>query len=483
LVKERLRSSDRRYFRSRWKLFLKQDRNGELYFHDYSIRELAKKFGTPFYVYSEDEIRHKMRRMKSVFSGYRNVKFQYPCKINSNLEILKIAREEGFDIDVSSPGEIILGLLADFEPQDISFTNLYKSDQDIYFAAKLGVRYITTDYIEEIEKINQVGKSLGKVIDIMIRVNPLIQLGSYSTLWHKYGIPLNQVTEAIDIATSSEFVNLKGFHFHGAYVHNYRVFFEAAKKILPMAEYAKNMGNKIEIIDLGGGFPRETMAKTIFQPEDMGEEFIRFFKRLLKKHKLEEDEPMLVFEPGKFLLSASGVGVMNVISTKALPNNLYCAVTDGSTYGFVPDLLIDPKLQYDILPANKMDMPRLYDYEVAGLTCDSWDVVAKKRKLPKLEAGDLLMIMDIGAYSHVIASNFNNIKRAPMILINKDGKQKLIRRRDRYSEMFAPELDVLKVADPNELKKYYDLSRVNMQKLWAGGLKEDNNGNGSNGAE
>ena len=474
MVKKRIRSINRRYFRSRWKSFLKQDGNGELYIHDHSVSELAKKFGTPLYVYSEDEIRNRMRRIRSVFSGYRNVNFQYPCKINSNLEVLRIAREEGFDIDVSSPGEIILALLADFEPQDISFTNLYKSDQDIYFAAKLGVRYITTDYIEEIDKINAVGKSLGKVIDIMIRVNPLLQLGTYSTMAHKYGIPLNQAKDAIDSATSKEYVNLKGFHFHGAYISNQKVFFEAAKKIMPLAEYAKELGNKIEIIDLGGGFPRETMAKKIFQPEEMGEKFIKFFKHLLKKHNLEEDEPALVFEPGKFMLASAGVGIVNVISNKVLPNNQCVAVTDGSTYGFVPDLLIDNGLQYDVMPATKMDMPRLHDYIIAGLTCDAWDVIAKKRKMPKLEMNDLLMIMDIGAYSHVLASNFNNIKRSPMILINKEGELKMIRRRDRYSEMFAPELDVLKVADPNELKKYYDISRVSLQKLWSGELKESN---------
>lgn len=477
MVNKRLRSINRRYFRSRWKLFLKQDSSGELYIHDYSVTDLAKKFGTPLYVYSEDEIRTRMRRMKNVFSGYRNVSFQYPCKINSNLEILKIAREEGFDIDVSSPGEIILALLADFEPSDISFTNLYKSDQDIYFAAKLGVRYITTDYIEEISKINEVGKNLGKVIDIMIRINPLLQIGSYSTYGHKYGIPINEARDAIDIATSKEFVNMKGFHFHGAYVNNQKVYFEAAKKLMELAEYAKGLGNKIEIIDLGGGFPRETMAKKVFQPEDMGEKFIKFFKKLLKKHNLEEEEPMLVFEPGKFTLASAGVGILNVISNKILPNDQYVAVTDGSTYGFVPDVLIDTGLQYDVMPATKMDMPRIYDYMIAGLTCDHWDIIARKRKLPKLEMGDLLMVMDIGAYSHVMASNFNNIKRAPMVLIDGEGNLKLIRRRDRYSEMFAPELDVLKVADPNELKKYYDLSRVNLQRLWSGSLKETNGEN------
>ncbi|MBW7877280.1 MAG: hypothetical protein H3C47_14985, partial [Candidatus Cloacimonetes bacterium] len=139
--------------------------------------------------------------------------------------------------------------------------------------------------------------------------------------------------------------------------------------------------------------------------------------------------------------------------------------------GFVPDVLFDKKLQLDVLPAERMNAPRIYDYAIAGNTCDHWDIIANKRKLPKLEEDDLLMIMDIGAYSHVLASNFNNMKRAPIVLIDESGRIKLIRRRDRYSEMFAPELDVLKIADPYELQRYYHLARKNLNKVWNGSEK------------
>src|SRR6185295_13612785 len=461
-----LKSINKRFFRPRWKNFLKQNKNGELFIHGTPLRSLEAKFGTPLYVYSEDEIRRRFQRMKNVFSAYPKIGFQYPCKINSNLAILKIAREEGFHIDASSVGEIILALLADFEPEEITLTNLYKSDQDIYFAANVGIKYLTVDYLEEISKINIIGARLKKPIDIMIRVNPMIQFGNYSTLSHKYGIPWSQAKKAIDLAVGKKYINLKGFHFHGGYISHQKTFFEAAKALTKLAGYAQEKGVKIEVIDLGGGFPRETMTKKVFQPEDMGDRFIKYFVSQLKKNGIE-NLPSLVFEPGKFILSAAGMGLMSVISAKLLKNNLHMAVTDGSTYGFVPDLLFDPKLQYDILPVSKMNSPRVHAYTIAGLTCDHWDVLAKKRKLPKTEINDLLAIMDIGAYSHVLASNFNNMKRAPIVLVNSSGKVKLIRRRDRYSEMFAPELDVLKIADPFELKKYYDLSRVNLKKLWS----------------
>jgi len=469
--KKELHSIDKRYFRSRWKSFLKQDDDGQLYVHGVSMQELERKFGTPLYIFSEEEIRSRFQRMLNVFSSYPKIRLQYPCKINSNLEVLRMAREEGCDLDASSIGEIILGLLADFEPKDISFTNLHKTEQDIFFAAQLGVRYITVDYIEEIKKIHEVGRKLNKQIDIMIRINPLLEWRGYSTCMHKYGIPLDEAKEAIDIATRRSYINLCGFHFHGGYINSPKPYYEAARVLCELAGYSRQKGNRVEIIDLGGGFPRETMAKKVFQPEQMGDRFVNHFQELLQEFGLADDPPELVFEPGKFILSAAGMGLMKVISRKYLPKDQHLVVTDGSTYGFVPDVLFDKKLQLDVLPAERMNAPRIYDYAIAGNTCDHWDIIANKRKLPKLEEEDLLMIMDIGAYSHVLASNFNNMKRAPIVLIDESGRIKLIRRRDRYSEMFAPELDVLKIADPYELQRYYHLARKNLNKVWNGSEK------------
>ena len=140
-------------------------------------------------------------------------------------------------------------------------------------------------------------------------------------------------------------------------------------------------------------------------------------------------------------------------------------ITDGSTYAFVPDPIIY-HAYYEMLPANKMNRRVSRRYTVAGCTCDSIDIIGSNREFPQLEENDLIAIMDCGAYSNVMASNFNTLKRAPMVMIREDGSVKLIRRRDRYSEMFAPELDGLKMADPNELKKFYDISRINLDKVW-----------------
>lgn len=145
-----------RFLRKRWS-FARASASGELVLDGVPVSLIVRKFGTPVYVLVEREIRDRLRRMRSAFP-YSKLRLQYASKVNSNLEILRICREEGFEIDASSVGEIILALLADFEPSQITFTNLYKSDNDIAFAAQLGVAAITADSIEELKSMNSVGE-------------------------------------------------------------------------------------------------------------------------------------------------------------------------------------------------------------------------------------------------------------------------------------------------------------------------------------
>ncbi len=451
----------KRYFKPRWS-YLSQDRWGDLVIEDHSVWDLSKKYGTPLYILVESEIRKNLRRFKKAFP-YKNLRPQYASKNNTNLEILKIAREEGFDIDASSTGEIILALLADFEPHQITFTNLYKSGQDISFAAKVGVQAITADSIEEIRRIALVGEKLGKKIRLFLRINPLIKLnGGYTTKDQQYGIPWTQAKEAIELAKKRRYIQLIGFHFHGGYIKSPKVYHAAAKKLLYLMKHSKDRNINITHIDLGGGFPIQYRDEDIFTPESMGKPFIRYFKSLLKKHNLLP--PTLIFEPGKLITANTGIGLMKIVSDKQIGKKKIL-VTDGSTYAFVPDPLIYG-CEYEILPATSMKGRRTKKYQIAGCTCDSIDIIGKNILLPEMEADDLLAVMDCGAYSNVMASNFNTLKKAPMVMIKESGRAKLIRRRDRYSEMFAPELNVLKRADPYQLKKFYNLTRTNIDKVW-----------------
>lgn len=449
------------YIRDRWD-YLTDRKNGTLYIEGVSVHELAKKYCTPLYVLVERSIRERFREFKKSFP-YPRLRVQYATKCNSNLEIMRIANQEDIELDASSVGEIILGLLADFDPKEITFTNLYKTEQDILFAARVGVQAITVDSIEELGIIEQAGKKLRKKIPVFLRFNPIIELGSYSTRKLQYGIPYAWFRRTVDIAMRLKHVDVVGLHFHGSYISNSKVYFIAARKLFKIAEYLISKYNhRIKFIDLGGGFPIATGDEEVFHPRDMGARISAYVMYLASK--IDLPLPKLIFEPGKFCVANAGIGLVKVISSKRV-GNMRTVIVDGSTYAFLPDPLIYDA-SYDVLPASKMRRRRQYNYRISGCTCDNIDILAQSVYLPRLEAGDMLAIMDCGAYSNTMASNFNSLKRAPMVMIKENGTTRLIRRRDRYSDMFAPELDVLKVADPNELKHYYNLLRVNMDKVW-----------------
>ncbi|HLD05122.1 MAG TPA: hypothetical protein VJG90_05375 [Candidatus Nanoarchaeia archaeon] len=460
-----LESLSPRYSKKRWNDFLTQDKDGVLHVEGVSVEHLARKYGTPHFILIEREIRERLRAFKQAFP-YPKLRPQFACKVNSNLEIIRIAKEEGFELDASSVGEIILGLLADYKPNQITFTNLYKSHQDITFAAMIGVQAITADSMEELEKIAFVGEKLGLKINLFLRLNPLIDLGNYTTRYQQYGIPYPDAKKAVDYAMKHPHLELTGFHFHGSYISDPQVYVMAAQKLLKVVRYATDLGAKIKYLDLGGGFPpndnsHPQYGKMYDLPEG-GKKIVEGIQKLLQKYQLAA--PYLIFEPGKHIVSNAMMALTKIVSEKNMGKNKM-VILNGSVYNLVADIFVS-KLTYHFLPANKMRQPRTERYRITGSTCDCIDVFSKGEAMPKLEKDDLLMIMDCGAYSEVFASNFNSLKRAPIILISPDGTTKLVRRRDRYAEMFAPQLDALKVADPNELKFFYNLHRINIEKIW-----------------
>lgn len=446
----------------RWD-FLSADKRGRLFIGEISAKDLAERYGTPVSVIVESKLRQQLREFRVAFP-YHKLRAQYACKCNSNLEIMRIVREEGWELDASSVGEIILGLIADFRPDQITFTNLHKTEQDITFAAQVGVQAITIDSMEELTRVCRVAQRLKKRIRVFLRFNLLLKRGMYSTRSQQYGISVLHAKNAIRIAMQAKYVELVGFHFHGSYIKDPAIYKTAASRLVALAAWARdNHKARIRVIDLGGGFPFEYNGKPPFTPASMGRDFVAYFYKTLARQGLTP--PTLIFEPGKFVVGNSGMGIMKVIARKPRGNKVLLVV-DGASYTMVPDTMVYHQY-YTVLPATDMHRRFVEKVDIRGCTCDCADIIAADRKMPRLWENDLVAVMDCGAYSNVMASNFNSLRRPPMVLVRPDGRTKLIRRRDRYSEMFAPELDVLKVAGPDELKKLYDL-RVNIDKMWRG---------------
>jgi diaminopimelate decarboxylase len=301
----------------------------------------------------------------------------------------------------------------------------------------------------------------------MIRINPMLQIGTWSTRKNKYGIPIGHAERAVDLAVKSPYVDFQGFHFMGGYFYKTKAIKTAARTFAKLVKRCQDKGVKVRRVDLGGGFPAAIGDQVAFPIEDM-KGFPEYFKSVLDRNGV--DHPVqLIFEPGKSIVLNAGIGLMKVISRKRLGANDRVVIADGSSYNFIPDALVQTDVHYDVLPASKLNTPRIHNVTIAGNTCDCWDLIVQNIGMPKLRAGDLLAVMDVGGYAQVMACNFNTIRRAAMVMIDANGESRLIRRRDRYSEMFAPELDVLKMAGPNELENYNNIYRVNIDEIWKGG--------------
>jgi len=459
-----------RYIRERWKKFLDVDIRGMMTVEGVPVDRIVQKYGTPVYVMVESEIRDRFRRFKKTFG--EDVKLQYAVKCNSNLAILRMAQEEGFELDCASVGELILGLLADLKPRQLSFTNLYKTDNDLLFAVKMGVQSITADSIEDLYRIGLAAKKLRTQVRTVLRVNPMLQVGNYSTKGNKYGIPIQQIHHAIEVAARTPFVDFRGFHFMGGYIQNVRVLKATARALVKIVRFCQDRHIPIKTLSLGGGFPAAIGDQEAFPIEKM-KDFPSYFQRLLERHGVTMPIK-LIFEPGKAIVLNAGIGLMQVVSSKQIFGRKRMIIADGSTYNFIPDALVQKDVCYDILPASRMYAPRVHKVTVGGNTCDCWDLITQDIEMPKLAEGDILAAMDVGAYAQVLANNFNTIRRAPVVLVRPDGSVTQIRRRDRFSEMFAPELDVLKMADPSELERYSNLYRININTIWKDQAKGKN---------
>lgn len=265
-------------------------------------------------------------------------------------------------------------------------------------------------------------------ISIFLRINPMIEFKGYTTKNKQFGIPYHDSRKALGMIDEDPMLELKGLHFHGNYIKDPKAYFLAVDKLLELAK-----GRDIRYLDLGGGFPVPYGNEEVFEPEDMGEQLIAHIKK--KAGSLKNREPRLILEPGRFIVANSGVGITQVLSRKRLDKDIL--IVDSSSYSFAPDILVCGH-RYEMLPGH-LNLERK-EYRINGCTCDSLDVMRESIMLPEMQADDKVLIMDLGAYSNVLASNFNTQRRSAIVMIDEKGNTRQIRRRERYSEMFAPEL-------------------------------------------
>jgi diaminopimelate decarboxylase len=411
-----------------------ENREGTLYFDGVSAKKLAEQFDTPLYVVSESRIRENFARLRDVLAcNYEKVRIYYAAKANSNLSVIKILETEGACIDVVSPGEVSMALATGFPAERILFTGTSVRNDELKFLVDSNVT-VNVDSLSQLDRLLQI--TVPPVLSV--RVNPEIGAGHHDHCitagkTTKFGLWESNALKAYAKAKKAG-VERFGIQMHvGSGVLNVKPFLLALDKLLSVAKKVHDeVGVSFEFVDMGGGLG------VPYKPEEQELDLSLFSKKVLSlfKRKITEygfGEPFFCVEPGRYLVCDASVLLTTVNTVKETPFKKFVGVDAGF------NTLVRPTMYgsyHHVLVANKLDATEKEIYDVVGPICESGDVLAKDRRLPKIQEGDLLAVLNAGAYGYSMSSQYNARPRAAEVLV-KNGNFALIRERDSLDDLMS----------------------------------------------
>lgn len=396
------------------------------------LLECVKEFGAPLYVYEESKIESQYLRLKNAFK-VNNLEIHYACKALTNISILKILKNLGAGLDSVSIEEVKLGLLAGFAPKDILFTPNGVSLNELKQAKELGVN-INIDSIVTLEAFGEAfpNSSVG------IRLNPHIMAGGNSkiSVGHidsKFGISIHQLPHLLRVVENSG-ITIEGLHMHtGSDILDADVFIQAAEVLFNAAENFSSL----EYLDFGSGFKVPYKDEDIETDiEDLGVKISKRFNEFCDSYKEKHGKDLtLIFEPGKFLVSEAGHFLVEANSVKTTPSNVFVGVNSGLNH-FIRPMFYGAYHKIENL-SNPEGRKRVYS--VVGYICET-DTLGSDRPLNEVREGDILRFANAGAYCFMMASNYNSRLKPAEVLIDKEGKPRLIRKREVFDELIGNQL-------------------------------------------
>lgn len=392
-------------------------RDGRLCIAGRPAEDLAKRRGTPLYVYGRARLRANFGRLKAAFAGVgRPVRFCYAMKANPHAGILRALRAEGAWIDAVSPGEVKTALAAGYPASGIIFTGTSLSESDLKTAFSIDGLVVNIDAYEQIELMARVRARWfkGRTVPVSIRWNPGIGLGfnpkavtagerNADGTPIKFGVEETKVLPAFRAAAAAGFTPV-GFHQHlgsGWVAEDYPAVAEAVDRMAAKAAEVEAAGFGLSFVDFGGGFgPRYSRDQRLFPVE----RYAGRIDRAVRKSGLKA--PAILIEPGKFLVADAGALLLGVSYVKRSYGNVFACV-DGGTFNTVPRPAIYAKAYHQILNASRLGQGSAIPVTVAGHLCETGDVFGKDMRMAAPRAGDVLAVLCAGAYARSMASNFN----------------------------------------------------------------------------
>jgi len=409
-----------------------ENRNGVLHVEGVSASKLAEEFDTPLYVISETRIRENFNHLRDALrQHYEKIRIYYATKANTSLSVLRILKSEGAYVDAVSPGEVYLALEAGFPPERLLFTGTSVRDDELRFLLdrKIGINIDSLSQLRRLLKI-------ATPEFLSVRVNPEFGAGHHEHVItagkeSKFGIWENDVIKAYETAKEAG-VERFGIQMHiGSGILEVEPVLIAARRLLEIASSVhKRVGIDFEFIDFGGGLG------VPYKPEDTELDLDLYAEKVLGLFKDRIDEyglgnPYLCVEPGRYIVCDACILLTRVNTVKITPHKKFVGVDAGF------NTLIRPAMYgsyHPIVLASDLDATGEEVYDVAGPICESGDLLARERKLPKIQEGDLLAILNAGAYGYSMSSQYNSRPRCAEVLV-KEGNYCLIRERESFEDL------------------------------------------------
>ena len=403
-------------------------KEGNLFVENILGAELAKKYGTPAFIYSSEVIRNN-------YALYSNQKREddlicYAVKANSNLNILKMLVDIGSGFDVVSGNELKKCLLAGADKNKIVFSGVAKSEEEITHAIENEILSINIESINEYKRIEKISSSLNKKVKCALRVNPDITIGSHKYIEtgaksSKFGLGKKDVNEVSELALKSENIELTTIACHiGSQISDENLILQSLDYIFVIAEELKKQGHEISCLDIGGGLGIK------YHNEKKGDPAL-LIKEI--KRRLYGTNYKFILEPGRSIIGNAGILISKVEYIKEAGDKKFAIVDTGMNDLIRPSLY---EAWHGVMELENRKV-KSEKYDIAGPVCETGDVLATDREL-RILPNDIIALMDVGAYGSVMSSNYNSRLKPVEILVTGD-KAEVIRRRESFEDLIALE--------------------------------------------
>jgi len=405
-------------------------KNQELYCEGIPIREIAERVGTPLYLYSYHTLVRHFTVFDEAFKGIPHL-VCYSAKANSNLALLRLFVNLGGGVDVVSGGELYRALKSGADPKKIVFSGVGKKESEIEYALDVGILMFNVESLQELQKIDELAGRMGKKAPVAIRVNPDIDPKTHPYIstglkQNKFGIDILQAETAYRLASQLPNLNVIGIDCHiGSQLVEVGPIVEALRKLKRLVEGLRKEGMDIEYLDLGGGLG-------ITYEDEEPPHPVEYASNILDE--IKGFGCTLLLEPGRVIVGNAGILVSRVLYTKENEEKKFVIIDAGMND------LVRPSYYgsyHQILPVTKKVGEEIIA-DVVGPICESTDFLAKGRRIPRLNPGELIAVMGAGAYGFSMSTNYNSRPRVAEVLV-KDEQIFVIRQRESYEDLIRGE--------------------------------------------